>query len=324
MDHLTSKLYGGVSSEQVEGNLANPIGGQLSGEELQDPVFQRTFSQYHLDEPFWTRFGWMIRDYAKLNFGKSYFQDVTVLDLIKEKLPVSISLGLWATVVSYILSLFLGIYKARREGSRFDLLSSVVLTTLYAMPSFLLAVALIVLFAGGHYFEWFPLQGLVSENFDDLPLWAQVLDYLHHITLPFFVILLGSLATLSFFTKSSFLDEMKKQYVLALYARGGDEKSILYGHILKNVLLTLASNFPQSFIKIFFTSNLVVEIIFSLDGMGLLIFESSLNRDYPVVFGSLFVLTAGSLFLHLINDLCYQLIDPRVHFKRGGTNARCF
>ena len=257
----------------------------------------------------------MLWDYLRFDFGKSYFRDATVLELIKEKLPVSMSLGLWMLLISYGISIPLGIRKAVRDGTPFDVWTSAVIVVGYAMPGFLVAVFLIVLFAGGSFFNLFPLRGLTSENFDQLSLAGKALDYLWHITLPIIAMALSAFATLTFLTKNSFLDEIRKQYVLTARMKGLSEHAVLYGHVFRNAMLIVISGFPSAFIHAFFSGSILIETIFSLDGLGLLSFESILNRDYPVVFANLFIFALVGLVINLVTDLTYTLIDPRIDFE---------
>ncbi len=237
-----------------------------------------------------------------------------MLDLIAEKMPVSISLGLWSTLIMYLVSIPLGIAKAVRHGSAFDVWTSSAIIIGYAIPAFLFAILLIVVFAGGSYLDWFPLRGLTSNDFDELSTGGKILDYLWHLVLPVTALVIGNFATLTLLTKNSFLDEINKQYVVTARAKGLSEKRVLYGHVFRNAMLIIIAGFPSAFIGIFFTGSLLIEVIFSLDGLGLLSFESALNRDYPVVFGTLFIFTLLGLLVKLIGDLTYTLVDPRIDF----------
>jgi microcin C transport system permease protein len=282
-----------------------------------DPEFIRELEvQFGFDKPLHVRFWTMLENYVKLDFGSSYFRDTQVIDLIWEKLPVSISLGLWTTLLIYLISIPLGIRKAVRDGSAFDVWTSAVVMVGYAIPSFLFAVFLIVVFAGGRYFDLFPLRGIVSDNWDTLPLYKQILDYAWHLTLPVTAMVIGGFAGLTMMTKNSFLEEINKHYVLTARAKGLEPTHVLYGHVFRNAMLIVVSGFPAAFIGILFTSSLLIEVIFSLDGLGLLGFESALNRDYPVMFGSLFIFTVIGLVINLISDLTYVWIDPRIDFNR--------
>ena len=255
---------------------------------------------------------------AQFGFEESYYRDVAVIDLIKEKLPVSITLGLWTTLLTYLISIPLGIAKARRDGSAFDVWTSGVIIVGYAIPGFLFAVMLIVLFAGGSYFDWFPLRGLTSDNFDDLSFGGQIVDYLWHVFLPVLALSISGFATTSLLTKNAFLDEIRKQYVVTARAKGLAENRVLYGHIFRNAMLIVIAGFPGAFIGAFFTGSLLIETIFSLDGLGLLSYESIINRDYPVVFASLYIFGLIGLLVTLISDLTYMWVDPRIDFSAQG------
>jgi microcin C transport system permease protein len=271
--------------------------------------------QFGFDKPAYERFLLMLKNYATFDFGRSYFRDVPVLQLIKEKLPVSISLGLWMTLLSYVISIPLGIKKAVSDGSRFDVWSSAVVITGYAIPSFLFAILLIVLFCGGSFWQIFPLRGLTSENWPELSLAGKIADYFWHITLPVVSMTLGAFATSTFLTKNSFLDEIAKQYVQTARMKGLSERRVLYGHVFRNAMMLVVSGFPGAFIAAFFGGSLLIETIFSLDGLGLLSFESIVNRDYPVVFADLYIFALLGLFVNLLSDLTYMWIDPRVDFE---------
>ena len=281
-----------------------------------DPEFIAELErQFGFDKPVHERFFKMIYDYARFDFGESYYRDVAVIDLIKEKLPVSITLGLWTTLLTYLISIPLGIAKARRDGTAFDIWTSGVIIIGYAIPGFLFAVALIVFFAGGSYFDWFPLRGLTSENWQELGFFACIGDYLWHIFLPVLALSIGGFATTSLLTKNAFLDEIRKQYVTTARAKGLTEGRVLYGHVFRNAMLIVIAGFPGAFIGAFFTGSLLIETIFSLDGLGLLSYESIINRDYPVVFASLYIFGLIGLVVTLISDLTYMWIDPRIDFN---------
>jgi len=281
-----------------------------------DPELIRDLErQFGLDKPAHERFATMVVNYLKFDFGESFFRDRAVLELVVDKLPVSISLGLWTTLLTYLVCIPLGIAKAVRDGSRFDIWSSTVIVIGYAIPSFLFAVLLVVLFAGGSFLDWFPLRGLTSENWEQLSWPARILDYFWHIALPVLAMAIGGFAALTMLTKNSFLDEIHKQYVVTARAKGLTEKRVLYGHVFRNAMLIVIAGFPSAFISILFTGSLLIEVIFSLDGLGLLGFESALNRDYPVVLGTLYVFTLLGLILNLIGDLTYVVVDPRIDFE---------
>ena len=267
------------------------------------------------DKPIHVRFLEMLRNYLVFDFGESFFRDRKVTDLILEKMPVSISLGVWSTLAVYLVSIPLGIRKAVRHGSRFDVWSSTIVIFGNAIPTFLFAILLIILFAGGNYFSWFPLRGLFSDNFETLSLGEKILDYFWHLTLPIISILIGAFATLTMLTKNSFLDEINKQYVMTARAKGLTEGKVLYGHVFRNAMLIIIAGFPAAFISMFFTGSLLIEIIFSLDGLGLLGFESALQRDYPVMFGTLYIFTLLGLVVGLISDITYTIVDPRIDFE---------
>ena len=282
-----------------------------------DPEFIASLEkQFGFDKPPLERFGQMLWNYARFDFGRSYFRDIEVIDLIKEKLPVSISLGLWLTLISYMISIPLGIAKAVRDGSRFDVWTSAVIIVGYAIPSFLFAIMLIVLFAGGSFLDWFPLRGLTSPDFDQMSLWGKITDYIWHMALPVLALVLSAFATTTLLTKNSFLEEIRKQYVTTARAKGLTERQVLYGHVFRNAMLIVIAGFPGAFITAFFTGSLLIETIFSLDGLGLLGYQSVLNRDYPVVFANLFIFSLIGLLVSLLSDLTYTWIDPRIDFER--------
>jgi microcin C transport system permease protein len=281
-----------------------------------DPEFIKSLEkQFGFDKPAYERFLIMLKNYATFNFGKSYFRDVSVLQLIKEKLPVSMSLGIWMTLISYLISIPLGIRKAVRDGSQFDVWTSGIIIIGYAIPGFLFAILLIILFAGGSFLDIFPLRGLTSDNWAMLPWWKKILDYFWHLTLPIICMSLGAFATMTLLTKNSFLDEIRKQYVLTARAKGCSERQVLYGHIFRNAMLIVIAGFSGAFVGAFFGGSLLIETIFSLDGLGLLSFESVLNRDYPVVFANLYIFSLMGLAVNLISDLTYTLVDPRIDFE---------
>ena len=312
---------GDTFSHSTESMGSDQGGGQGStskyrGAQGLDPAFiEELEKQFGFDKPIHERFFMMMKSYLQFDFGKSYYRDVSVMDLIIEKMPVSISLGLWSTLIIYFISIPLGIRKAVKDGSRFDVWSSGVIFVGYAIPSFLFAIFLIVLFCGGRYFDFFPLRGLTSEGWDDFPWWKQILDYMWHMTLPVAAMVVSGFAGLTMLTKNSFLDEINKQYVLTARAKGCTESRVLYGHIFRNAMLIVIAGFPGAFLGILFTGALLIEIIFSLDGLGLLGFEAAFNRDYPVMFGTLFFFTLLGLIMKIISDLTYILVDPRIDFE---------
>jgi microcin C transport system permease protein len=320
----TERIAGGGSDagqarEQMS-QATNATTSRYRGAQGLDPEFIAEIEkQFGFDKPLHQRFFLMIGNYLRLDFGTSYFRDQKVIDLILDKLPVSISLGVWTTLIVYLISIPLGIRKAVRDGTPFDTWTSGVVIVGYAIPGFLFAVLLIVLFAGGRYFDLFPLRGLVSDDWASFPWWRQILDYLWHITLPVAALVIGGFAGLTMLTKNSFLEEVNKLYVTTARAKGLSEKRILYSHVFRNAMLIVIAGFPAALIGILFTGALLIEVIFSLDGLGLLGFESAINRDYPVVFGTLFIFTLLGLLANLITDLTYVAVDPRIDFEGRGS-----
>lgn len=302
-----------VSGQAVEQLKA---GDSRSRHGLDAEFIKEIERMYGFDKPMGERFVMMIKNYVVFDFGQSYFRDRDVVDLIIEKMPVSISLGLWATLLIYFISIPLGITKAVRDGSRLDIWSSSVVIIGNAVPGFLFAILLIVLFAGGRYFDWFPLRGIVSENFSELSTFGQIKDYLWHMVLPVGSLVIGGFAGLTMLTKNSYMEEITKQYVMTARAKGLSEQKIMYGHVFRNAMLIVVAGFPSAFIGILFTGALLTEIIFSLDGLGLLGFEAAIKRDYPVMFGSLYFFTLLGLILSLVGDLMYHIIDPRINFEK--------
>lgn len=281
-----------------------------------DPEFiLQIEKQFGFDKPPLERFGTMLWNYLRFDFGDSYYRDVSVVELIIEKMPVSISLGLWMTLISYGISIPLGISKAIRDGSRFDVWTSGVVIVGYAIPGFLFAILLVILFAGGNFLDLFPLRGLTSNNFADLNWWQKILDYFWHLALPITAMAMGAFATTTLLTKNSFLDEVRKQYVVTARAKGLTDRQVLYRHVFRNAMLLIIASFPGAFIGAFFGGSLLIETIFSLDGLGLLGFESVINRDYPVVFATLYIFSLLGLVISLISDLTYMWIDPRIDFE---------
>ena len=285
---------------------------------LSDEMVAKIEAQYGFDKPAHERFWKMLTSYVRLDFGTSFFKDKPVTQLLWEKLPVSLSLGLWSTLLIYLISIPSGIKKARQHGLLFDKATSILLAVGYAIPAFAFAILLIVFFAGGSYFQWFPLQGLVSENFSQLSLWGKITDYFWHMTLPLLAMVIGGFAGLTYLTKYSFMEELNKQYVLAARSKGLTESRVLYGHVFRNAMLIVIAGLPEALVGIFFVGNLFIEIIFNLDGLGLLGFEAIVQRDYPVIFGTLFIFTLLGLILRLISDVLYQVIDPRISFESRG------
>ncbi|MFC3285240.1 microcin C ABC transporter permease YejB [Litchfieldella rifensis] len=308
-------LQSAASTRLDAGGGDTVASGESRGSRGVDPrLIERLEAQFGFDKPPHERFLGMIRDYATFDFGNSFFRNRPVVELMVERLPVSISLGLWTTLVVYLVSIPLGIRKALRHGSRFDVWSSGLVIVGYAIPGFLFAILLIVLFAGGSYFSVFPLRGLTSPNFDELSALGKVGDYFWHITLPVLASAIGSFATLTMLTKNSFLDEVHKQYVLTARAKGASDRRVLYGHVFRNAMLIIIAGLPSALVGIFFTGSLLIEVIFSLDGLGLLGFEAVMQRDYPVIFGTLYLYTLIGLILKLISDLTYVWVDPRIDF----------
>ncbi len=301
---------GGASAGQ------DSIGSRYRGAQGLDPEFIKELEkQFGFDKPAHERFWLMMKNYLMFDFGRSYFRDTSVIELIKEKLPVSISLGIWMTLLTYLISIPLGIRKAVHDGEQFDTWSSGLLVIGYAVPSFLIAVLLLVMFAGGSFLQWFPSRGLSSANWSELSIFGKIVDYAWHLVLPIFAMALGAFTQMTFLTKNSFLDEIRKQYVLTARAKGLTENKVLYGHVFRNAMLLIIAGFPAAFITAFFSGALLIEIIFSLDGLGLLGYQSIINRDYPVVFATLFIFSLLGLVVNLITDFTYTLVDPRIDFE---------
>ena len=305
----TSRISGSMHAEVASGS--NYRGAQG----LDPDIIAEIERMYGFDKPAHERFWLMIKGYLTFDFGDSFFRDASVIDLIIEKMPVSISLGLWTTLITYLISIPLGIRKAIRHGSAFDVWTSSLIIVGYAIPGFLLAILLIVLFAGGSYFDWFPLRGLTSNNWEELSTWGKITDYLWHLVLPITAMVIGSFATLTMLTKNCFLDEIGKQYVVTARAKGLSENRVLYGHVFRNAMLLIIAGFPAALISVFFTGALLIEVIFSLDGLVLLGFEAAINRDYPLMFGTLYIFTLLGLVVKLIGDIAYTLVDPRIDFE---------
>src|ERR1700756_2568738 len=316
----TSRVSGSPGGDlgmrgQLQGGM-EAVNSKYRGAQGLDPEFIKSLEkQFGFDKPAYERFFIMLWNYVRFDFGKSYFRDVSVLQLIKEKLPVSISLGIWMTLLSYVISIPLGIRKAVRDGSPFDVWASGVIIIGYAIPGFLFAILLIILFAGGSFLNIFPLRGLTSDGWAQFPWYWKIIDYFWHLTLPLISMSLSAFATMTLLTKNSFLDEIRKQYVMTARAKGCSEGQVLYGHIFRNAMLIVIAGFPGAFISAFFSGSLLIETIFSLDGLGLLGFESVLNRDYPVVFGTLYIFSLVGLLVNLVSDLTYMWIDPRIDFE---------
>jgi microcin C transport system permease protein len=309
----------------AEGEAGAPTGGGFGeeggyrGAEGLDPEFLKELERlYGFDKPPLERFVTMIANYLVLDFGDSFFRDRSVTDLVIEKLPVSISLGLWSTLLIYMISIPLGVAKAVRDGERFDIWTSAVVIVGHAIPGFLFAVLLVVLFAGGSYLDWFPLRGLVSENWELMSWPDRIVDYFWHMALPVTALVIGGFAALTMLTKNSFLEEIHKQYVLTARAKGLVERRVLYGHVFRNAMLIVIAGFPAAFIGVLFTGSLLIEVIFSLDGIGLLGFEAALNRDYPIMFGTLYFFGLIGLVMGILGDIMYTVVDPRIDFEGRG------
>jgi microcin C transport system permease protein len=314
----TSRITGGGG--ELGGSSATSASAQSQNSRasrgLPPELVEQIKKLYGFDKPPGERFVIMMKSYLMFDFGKSFYRDRSVIDLIKDKMPVSISIGLWTTLLSYAISIPLGIAKAVRDGSKFDVWSSAVIIVGYSIPGFLFAVLLVVLFAGGGFVQWFPLRGLTSEYWDQLSLLGKIGDYFWHLVLPITALVISSFATLTFLTKNSFIEEINKQYVVTARAKGLTQNAVLYRHVFRNAMLLVVSGIPAALVSILFTGALLIEVIFSLDGLGLLGFESAINRDYPVMFGTLYMFTLIGLVLNLIGDLTYVAVDPRIDFER--------
>jgi microcin C transport system permease protein len=319
----TARISGGggdglsnASSQTQMGQNADAATSKYRGAQGLDPEFIKSLEkQFGLDKPAHERFLLLMKNYLTFNFGESYYRNTPVIDLIKEKLPVSISLGIWVMLLTYLISIPLGIRKAVKDGTPFDVWSSATLIIGYALPGFLVAVFLLVMFAGSSFVQWFPTRGLTSDNWEELSLIGKVVDYFWHLTLPILAMSLGTFTTMTFLTKNSFLDEIKKQYVITAGAKGLNENQILYGHVFRNAMLLIIAGVPAAFVSAFFSGSLLIETIFSLDGLGLLSFESAIKRDYPVVFASLFIFSLIGMVLGILSDFIYTLVDPRIDFE---------
>ncbi len=311
-------IAGGGGDSEISQEAANMDSRYAGARGLPPEFIAQLEKEFGFDKPPLERFLNMMWDYMRFDFGESWFRSVSVVDLVLEKMPVSITLGLWSTLIAYLISIPLGIRKAVRDGSSFDTWTSGAIIVGYAIPGFLFAVLLIVLFAGGSYWRIFPLRGLTSSNWEELTMWGKVLDYFWHIALPVLALTISSFATLTLLTKNSFLDEIKKQYVLTAKAKGLTEARVLYGHVFRNAMLLVISGFPALFIGVFFGGSLIIETLFSLDGLGRLGFEAALQRDYPVIFGTLFAFSLMGLIVGIITDITYVLIDPRIDFESRG------
>lgn len=316
-DSATERLTGGGDNLNIAEGLDGEFSSKYRGAQGLDPEFiAQLEKQFGFDKPALTRFGIMIWNYIRFDFGESYFRDTTVTDLLIEKMPVSISLGIWILLLSYVISIPLGIKKAVSDGSTFDVWTSGIIIIAYAVPGFLFGILLIVVFAGGSFLDWFPLRGLVSENWSELNWFEKILDYFWHLALPLIALSLAAFATTTLLTKNSFIDEIGKQYVVTARAKGLAEKQVLYKHVFRNAMLIIIAGFPGAFITAFFSGSLLIETIFSLDGLGRLGFESVVKRDYPVVFATLYIFSLMGLLIGLLSDLVYTWVDPRIDFEK--------
>ncbi|MFN3643337.1 MAG: microcin C ABC transporter permease YejB [Gemmobacter sp.] len=326
IEQVIARLEGGgdvFQSIAGGGDAGTQAVGQGAGDErylgsrgLPPEFIAELERQFGFDKPPLERFLTMLWGYLRFDFGESYFRSISVIDLVLEKMPVSITLGLWSTLIAYLVSIPLGIAKAVRDGSRFDTWTSGAIIVGYAIPGFLFAILLLVLFAGGSYLQWFPLRGLASDNWAELSLWGKIVDYFWHITLPVLASTISAFATLTLLTKNSFLDEIRKQYVMTARAKGLAPNRVLYGHVFRNAMLIVIAGFPAVFVSVFFGGSLIIETIFSLDGLGRLGFEAAVARDYPVIFGTLYVFALLGLIVGILSDLMYVWIDPRIDFER--------
>ncbi len=305
----------GTLTSSAQMNSSQAAGKYQGAQGVPEDMIKELEKQFGFDQPVHKRFWKMIKDYALFDFGKSYYKDKSVGGLIVERMPVSISLGLWSTLIIYLVAIPLGIKKAVKDGSKFDIWTSFAVIFGSAVPVFLFAVFLIVFFAGGTYWQWFPLRGLTSSNWEELSLWGKIGDYFWHISLPVLTMVIGGFASLTMLTKNSFLDEINKPYVLTAKAKGLTENQVLYGHVFRNAMLIIIAGFPNMLIKMLFTGSLLVEVIFSLNGLGLLGYEAIMTRDYPVIFGTLYIFALLGLVLKLISDITYSLVDPRINFE---------
>lgn len=321
VEHTLAKFRGmNISATAQLANTAQmhiDSGSRYQGAQgVPEDLIKELEKQFGFDKPAHIRFWKMIKDYACFDFGKSFYQDKSVIKLIGERMPVSVSLGLWSTLIIYLIAIPLGIKKAVTDGSNFDIWSSFAVILGSAIPVFLFAVFLIVFLAGGTYLQWFPLRGLTSDNWEELSLFGKIVDYFWHITLPVLAMVIGGFASLTMLTKNSFLDEINKQYVLTAKAKGLSQNQILYGHVFRNAMLIVVAGFPSLLIKMLFTGALLIEVIFSLNGIGLLGYEAIMSRDYPVIFGTMYIFALLGLLLKLISDITYSLVDPRINFEK--------
>jgi len=318
---LMERIAGTNQKEVGQADMAKSSGSGESSKYrgakgLTPETIKEIEKRFGFDKPMYVRYFKMLKDYLMFDFGESLFRGRTVIGLIVERMPVSISLGVWSTLIVYLVCIPLGIKKAVTHGSRFDVWTSTLIILGNAIPVFLFAILLIILFAGGNYFNWFPLRGLISINFDQLSWWQKILDYFWHLTLPITAMVIGGFATLTLLSKNSFLDEIGKQYVVTARAKGVTEKKILYGHVFRNAMIIIIAGFPAAFIGMFFTGSMLVEVIFSLEGLGLLGFEAVVQRDYPIMFSTLYIFTLMGLIMGIITDITYTIVDPRIDFEK--------
>jgi len=312
---ISETFNSSVSSSAINFDSTNNSKYQGS-QGVDQEIINKIEKLYGFDLPIYERFWLMLKKFLVFEFGESFYQDKKVSDLIFEKLPVSLSLGIFTTMIIYLVSIPLGIKKAVNDGNKFDMISSAIIIILYAIPGFLLAILLLVLFCGGNFLNIFPLRGLISDNFTELSILEKIIDYLWHLVLPITAMVIGGFASLTFFCKNSIIEEINKNYVITAYAKGLNQKQILYRHIFRNALLIVIANLPATLLLVFFTSSLLIEIIFSLDGLGLLGYEAILNRDYSLIFATLYLTSLVGLFTNIITDFCYFLIDPRINFNK--------
>jgi microcin C transport system permease protein len=317
-DDAFSGISGG--SEQPDLEVSSSSTSEYAGAQgLPQEFIEELEREFGFDKPPVERFFMMMWNYLRFDFGTSYFRSVGVLELVAEKLPVSITLGLWSTLITYMISIPLGIRKAIRDGTRFDTWTSVAIIVAYAIPGFLFAILLLVLFAGGSFYQLFPLRGLTSDNWEQLSVIGKVIDYLWHIILPVTAVTISGFATMTLLTKNSFLDEISKQYVITAKAKGLSERQVLYGHVFRNAMLIIISGFPALFLGVFISGSLIIETVFSLDGLGRMTFEAAVARDYPIVFGTLYFFGLIGLLINILSDLMYVLVDPRIDFETRET-----
>jgi microcin C transport system permease protein len=315
----TARVTGG-GADVISSGGGSSNSGSYRGARGLDPAFVERIKKYYgFDKPIGERFLIMLRNYAIFDFGKSFFRDTPVVQLILEKMPVSISIGVWTTLIVYLVSIPLGIAKAVHDGSRFDSWTSAAVITGSAIPAFLLAILLIVLFAGGQYVQWFPLRGLTSDDWSDLSWPARILDYLWHMVLPLIAMVVGGFASLTMLTKNSFIEQINQQYVMTARAKGLTERRVLYGHVFRNAMLIVIGGFPATFVGALFGGSLLIEIMFSLDGLGLLGYDALIQRDYPVLFADLYIFSLMGLIMNLVGDFTYTLVDPRIDFESRST-----